>query len=140
MSGEAEADIYTVGALGPIVFSVSEAYILTLQDLVRSSAGRWAQHDIIGQKPKKEWLGPGVDTVTFSIRFSWEHGLNPRKAVDRLTELERAGRALPLVIGNKGVGTGLWVITNMTQAWEQLDNRGNVRVAKVDLTLEEYVK
>ncbi|WP_310830377.1 phage tail protein [Paenibacillus pedocola] len=137
---EAETTNYTIGAFGPVIFKVSEDKVLTFQDLTRSSAGRWAQHDILGKKPKKEWLGPGVDSVSFTMRFVSSLELNPRTELDRLTELERAGKALPLVIGNKGLGTGLWVITSLSQAWEQIDNKGYVYAATVDITLEEYVK
>ena len=129
-----------LGNLGPIVFVVSQTAIRTIEDFNRSSAGRWAQHDILGQKPKKEFLGPGVDKVTFTIRFSAAHGLNPRKELDQLTMLERAGKAMPLILGGKGVGVSLWVITDSSQDWQKLDSNGNVIDAQVSLTLEEYVK
>lgn len=137
---EAEPTNSTIGSFGPVIFIVSQEKVMTFQDLTRSSAGRWAQHDILGKKPKKEWIGPGVDTISFTMRFILSEELNPRTELDRLTELERTGRALPLVIGNKGLGTGLWVITSLSQAWEQIDNRGVVYAATVDITLEEYVK
>ncbi|MBB6670510.1 phage tail protein [Cohnella nanjingensis] len=129
-----------LGSLGPVVFIVSEGATRTIDDFQRSAGGRWAQHDIIGQKSKKQWLGPGADTVTFSVLFDVRFGLHPRKEIDQLTELERAGKALPLVLGRKGIGVGLWVITSMTQAWNTLDGDGNVLSATVNLTLEEYVK
>ncbi|WP_342563190.1 phage tail protein [Paenibacillus sp. FSL R7-0345] len=141
MSGTATEN-YTIGAFGPVIFMVDQEKdkILTFQDLTRSSAGRWTQHDILGKKPKKEWLGPGIDSISFTMRLVLSRELNPRAELDRLTELERAGRALPLVIGNKGLGTGLWVITSLSQAWEHIDNRGHVYAATVDIALEEYVK
>ncbi|OMC93724.1 hypothetical protein BJP46_31175 [Paenibacillus odorifer] len=129
-----------IGSLGPVVFVVSEGAIRTIDEFRRDTSGRWAQHDIIGKKPKKEWLGPGIDSVSFSVQLDARLGLNPRKELDRLTELERAGKALPLIIGRKGVGTGLWVITDMSQAWESMDNIGNVLASTVNITLEEYVK
>ncbi|MFC3802799.1 phage tail protein [Cohnella sp. GCM10012308] len=129
-----------VGSLGPVVFVVSEGATRTLDEFTRNSSARWAQHDIVGQKPKKQWLGPGVDSVSFSVLFSVSLGLNPRKELDRLTELERDGKAVPLIIGRKGVGVGLWVITSMTQSWDVLDGEGNVYSATANLTLEEYVK
>lgn len=129
-----------IGSLGPVVFVVAEGAVRTIEDFNRSASGRWAQHDILGKKPKKEFLGPGVDSVSFSVRFSAAFGLKPRAELDRLTELERAGKALPLIIGRKGVGVGLWVITSLSQDWTTLDNIGNVVDSQVTLTLEEYVK
>lgn len=129
-----------IGSLGPVVFVVSAGAIRTIDEFNRSSAGRWAQHDILGKKPKKQFLGPGLDSVSFSVRFSASYGLNPRKELDRLTTLERSGKALPLIIGRKSVGVGLWTIANMSQDWTDLDGWGNVIDARVTITLEEYVK
>ncbi|MEC0171174.1 phage tail protein [Paenibacillus graminis] len=129
-----------IGSLGPVVFVVAEGAIRTIDNFNRSSSSRWAQHDIIGQKPKKEFLGPGVDSVTFSVRFSAALGLKPRKELDRLTELDRSGKAMPLIIGRKSVGVALWVITSLSQDWNTLDNMGNIVDAQATITLEEYVK
>ncbi|CAH1058845.1 phage tail protein [Paenibacillus pseudetheri] len=138
--GSQEYAMSKIGSLGPVVFVVSEGATRTIDEFTRNTAGRWAQHDIIGKKPKKEWLGPGVDSVSFSVRFDARFGLNPRKELDRLIELERSGKALPLIIGRKGVGTGLWIIADISQAWESMDNIGNVLTSNVNITLEEYVK
>lgn len=138
-----------IGSLGSdVVFVVVETgvsnqwqpIVRTIDDFNRSASGRWAQHDIMGKKPKKQYIGPGLDTVSFSVRFSASLGLNPRKELDRLINIEREGKALPLVIGRKPVGVGLWVITSLSQDWERLDNMGNVLDAQVNITLEEYVK
>lgn len=129
-----------IGNLGPVVFVVSEGAIRTIDNFSRSSAGRWAQHDIIGKKPKKEWLGPGVDSVSFEVIFDARFGLNPRKEVDKLTALERDGKAMPLVIGRKSVGVALWVITDLSIDWTVLDSMGNLVNAVARITLEEYIK
>lgn len=129
-----------IGSLGPVVFVVAEGAIRTIDEFKRSSSSRWAQHDIIGQKPKKEFVGPGADSVSFSVHFSAALGLNPRKELDKLTELDRAGKAMPLVIGRKHVGVGLWVISGLSQDWSRLDSIGNVLDAQVTISLEEYVK
>ncbi|WP_339251583.1 phage tail protein [Paenibacillus sp. FSL P2-0136] len=129
-----------IGSLGPVVFVVAEGAIRTIDEFKRRSSSRWAQHDIIGKKPKKEFLGPGADSVSFSVHFSAALGLNPRKELDRLTELDRAGKAMPLIIGRKNVGVGLWVISSLSQDWNRLDSIGNVLDAQVTISLEEYVK
>ncbi|KGE20694.1 phage tail protein [Paenibacillus wynnii] len=129
-----------IGSLGTVVFVVSPEAIRTFQDFSRSSASRFAKHDIIGQKPKTQWLGPGLDTITFTMWFDARYGLNPRKELDKLSILERGGKAIPLVLGKKGLGTGLWIITGLGQAWTDIDNAGNVIRATVSVSLEEYVK
>lgn len=129
-----------IGSLGTVVFVVSPEATRTFQEFTRNAASRYAKHEILGQKPKTQWLGPGLDTISFTMWFDARHGLNPRKELDKLTELERAGKALPLLVGKKGIGTGLWIITGLDQAWKRIDNAGNVLFATVNVSLEEYVK
>lgn len=129
-----------IGSLGSVVFVVSPEAIRTFQEFTRNVASRYAKHDILGQKPKTQWLGPGLDTISFNMWFDARYGLNPRKELDKLIELERKGKALPLIVGKKGLGTGLWIITGLGQAWTRIDNAGNVLKATVSVSLEEYVK
>ncbi|MDF9845528.1 MULTISPECIES: phage tail protein [unclassified Paenibacillus] len=129
-----------IGSLGTVVFVVSPEATRTFQDFSRNVASRYAKHEILGQKPKTQWLGPGLDTISFTMWLDARHGLNPRKELDRLIELERAGKALPLIVGKKGIGTGLWIITGLSQVWKRIDNSGNVLFATVNVSLEEYVK
>lgn len=129
-----------IGSLGPVVFEVSADLLRTLSEFTRNSAGRYARHEVLGKKPLTQFIGPGLDTVSFSVRFDARLGINPRKELDQLTELDRKGKAVPLMIGDKGVGVGLWVITGLEQTWDEIDAKGNVLAATVNITLEEYVK
>jgi hypothetical protein len=128
-----------IGALGDVVFVVSADTIRTFEDLSRSTASRWAKHEIIGRKPKLEYIGPDTDTISFKMRFDVAYGMNPRKEMEALLELARSGKAVPLVIGGKGLGVNKWVVKSVTQNWVHVDNRGNVLVGVAEVTLEEYV-
>ncbi|MBA2943219.1 phage tail protein [Paenibacillus sp. CGMCC 1.16610] len=128
-----------IGALGPVVFVASAETLRTFSDFTRSSAGRWAKHDVFMQKPKTQFLGPGLDTISFTMQFNASLGINPRKELDKLVELERSGTAMALTIGGKGLGVGLWIITTLSQTWGSIDNEGNVLTASANLSLEEYV-
>lgn len=47
-----------VGFMSDIPFVVSSSCIRTFDDYSRGNGGRWAQHDIIGEKPALEfWAG-----------------------------------------------------------------------------------
>lgn len=129
-----------IGSLGTVVFVVSPEAMRTFREFTRNSAARYAKHDIIGKQPKTQFLGPGLDTISFNMWFDAQFKLNPRKELDKLIELSRKGKALPLTIGGKGLGTGLWVITGVNQSWTQIDNAGNVLKAEAAVSLEEYVK
>ncbi|CAM3851989.1 MULTISPECIES: phage tail protein [Paenibacillus] len=129
-----------IGNLGDVVFVVSDKTIRTFNEFTRSSSSRWGKHEVLGKKPVTQWIGPGLDTVSFTMRFDARYRMNPRKELDRLTALERKGKALPLVVGGKGIGVGLWVITSLEQGWTHIDHRGNILVATANISLEEYVK
>lgn len=128
-----------LGSLGPVVFEVNDKRIRTFSDFTRSASGRWANHEVLNKKPKSQRIGPGLDTVSFTMRFDVSLGLNPRKEMDRLTELEREGKVMPLIIGGKPLGVGKWKITSVEQSWPVIDNQGNVLVGTVNISLEEYV-
>lgn len=130
----------SLGSLGSVVFVATQDTIRTFQDFTRSGASRYADHEILGQKPKTQWLGPGLDTISFTMRFDAQYGLNPRKEMNQLVELERAGKALSLTIGGVGIGVYMWVITALEQKWDVIDNQGYVLKGTVNITLKEYVK
>lgn len=129
-----------IGSLGPIVFVANAKTIRTFEDFNRRSSSRWAKHDVIGSKPKSQFIGPGLDSISFTMRFDVSYGIKPRKELDALVGLERAGKAMALTIGGKGVGIGLWIITSLDQTWDVIDNKGNVLIGNANISLEEYVK
>lgn len=129
-----------IGSLGPIIYTVSMDQLRTFNEFNRSSSGRWAKHEILGKKPLSQRVGPGLDTISFTMRFDASMGVNPRKELDNLVELERKGKAMPLVIGGKALGVNLWVITSLEQNWIKIDNRGNLLLATANISLEEYAK
>jgi phage protein U len=128
-----------IGSLGPVVFVATEKTLRTFDEFTRTSAGRWSKHEVLGKKPLTQWIGPGLDTISFTMRFDARFGLNPRKELDALVELEREGKAMALTIGGKGLGVNLWVITSLEQNWEVVGGKGELLVATANISLEEYV-
>jgi phage protein U len=128
-----------LGSFGDVVFEVSADKIRTFDEFTRTSADRWEKHDLIGQKPKSEFVGPGLDTITFTMIFDAQHGVNPRAEMDVLLVMSRNGDVADLTIGGKGLGVAQWKITNLVQRWTVLDNAGNLIKSALDITLEEYV-
>lgn len=129
-----------IGSLGDVIFTVSSKLIRTIDDLTRSSAPRWTNHDVHLQKPKSQFIGPGLDTISFTIRFDARLGVEPRKEADRLINLAQKGKPVAFAIGGKKLGTYLWKLMNVEQGYTRVDNRGNVLVMDVTISLEEYAK
>ena len=55
-----------------IKFSVNSDKQLSFRDMKRTSSARWTSHNIIGKRPKTEFLGPGMDEVTLEVILSAE--------------------------------------------------------------------
>lgn len=71
-----------VGKWGSKVkFYVDTGKQLSFTGMKRSSSGRWAAHNIIGQRPKPEFLGPSMDEVTMDVVLDASMGINPRKTM-----------------------------------------------------------
>lgn len=128
-----------IGAFGKVVFSVSDSQIRTFSGMTRSNAGRWAEHEVLNRKPTLQYLGPGLDTMSFTMTFNISFGVDPRKEMDELVVMEREGKAHALTLGGKGFGRGLWVITSLEQSFDLIDNNGKILEGSSTVSLKEYV-
>ena len=73
-----------IGHIGKtVVFETSDRKILNFTKMQRTVKGRWASHSRIGKKPKKQFLGPDADQLTFSITLNAEHGVRPRTILNK---------------------------------------------------------
>lgn len=131
-----------LGALGDVVFISSfrtPIKVRTFRDFHRDSSARWGTNEIHLQKPRSQFMGPGLDTISFTMQFDARLGMNPRKEAEKLLDYQREGKVLLLQIGGKPLGQGKWKIMNLTQSWEDIDREGNLLKAGLSVTLEEYV-
>lgn len=131
-----------LGALGDIVFISSfktPRKVRTFQDFQRDSTARWGTNDIHLKKPHSQFLGPGLDTIAFTMSFDVNLGMNPRVEMEKLLKYQTEGKVLLLQIGGKGLGKGKWKILSLGQAWERIDRDGNLLKASLAVSLEEYV-
>ena len=129
-----------IGHIGKtVVFENSDRKILNFTKMQRTVKGRWASHSRIGKKPKKQFLGPDADQLTFSITLNAEHGVRPRKTIENIEKLIRTGKPQTVVIGSKKVGSNKYAITEISESWETILNKGEVVKITCDITLEEYL-
>ena len=129
-----------IGHIGKtVVFETSDRKILNFTKMQRTVKGRWASHSRVGKKPKKQFLGPDADQLTFTITLNAEHGVKPRKTVENIEKLIRTGKPQTVVIGSKKVRSNKYAITEISESWETILNRGEVVKITCDITLEEYL-
>lgn len=129
-----------IGHIGKtVVFETSDAKILNFKKMQRIVKGRWASHSRVGKKPKKQFLGPDTDQLTFTIVLNAEHGVKPRKTVENIEMLIQTGKPQTVVIGNRKVGAGKYAIIEISESWDTILNQGEVVKIICDITLEEYL-
>lgn len=129
-----------VGVFGDrLVFATSDNRILTFRDMARSVSARYGTHDVVGGKPKPEFLGPALQQVTFSMDFLLELGTEPWDMLANIENMTESGYCGMLVIGGVRVGNNLWTIIKSQEKWSQISNRGILIAASVDVTIQEYV-
>ncbi|WP_094607726.1 hypothetical protein SPSIL_009120 [Sporomusa silvacetica DSM 10669] len=120
----------------------SEFKVMTFDDFKRDSAGRWATHEIIGidKKPILEFIGPGLETISFSIFLTTMLGVEPVDELKKLRQLRDNGVVCMFTIGGNAVTANAWVITQLSETHKTYDNKGSLLVASVSVSLTEYVK
>ena len=129
-----------IGTLGPIVFSVSSLAVLTPNGISRSVSKRTAVHEVIRGKPRKEYLGPGLQSFSFDITLRADYGVRPRFMLDMLAVMAEGGGAYPLQIGGRPIGMHFWSIDSVSESWDNIYSMGELSEATVKLSLSEYVE
>nr|DAH03542.1 MAG TPA: hypothetical protein [Caudoviricetes sp.] len=129
-----------IGYFGSLItFRTSDKKILNFLDFNQTVTGRWADHEIIGKKPKSEFLGPGLRQLSFKIELNAMNGVKPRKIIGQIESAVEKGTVAYMAIGGKKVGKYKWRITKLDESWDYILNKGEVVKATTTWTLEEYV-
>lgn len=126
-----------IGSFAGISFSVSESRVQTFRELTRETASRWNTHEVIGAKPKQEFLGPDLDSMNFSMTLSAWRGVSPLQMAQRLRQFCGDGEVDNLIIGGQNFGE--YLIESVSETYNVVNNRGEVVQASVDVSLKEYV-
>lgn len=129
-----------IGYYGDIIFETSDQRILTFTDFKHDSAARWEKHSVIGKKPVSEFIGPDLDTITFTINLNGNYGVKPRDEMEKWLSLVNTGSVDVLVIGTKAIGQDKWSVKSVSEAWGVVFNKGELFSGKIDVTLEEYIE
>ena len=127
-----------IGCWGDITFAVSRKEVKTFTGLKWDSGAKYSTHDRHLKEPLLEYTGREVESMSFSMFFSAFLGVNPISEVAKLLQAMRRGEVHPLIIGPKAYGTNKWVITKISTSLDRYDNRGNLLVSKVSVTMKSY--
>ena len=128
-----------IGTLGgKIVFEVSDEYALTFNNMTRDVSGRWTEHDAMGAKPKKEFLGPGSQKINLPITLSAGLGVKPRAVIEAIEEMVETGAVEYFILGTRPVGKNPFCLASSSETWNTIYSHGELAKASMAITLEEY--
>jgi phage protein U len=119
-----------------IKFEASADRLLTWHDARRAGAARWNTHDVHAGKPKREFKGPGLDTIDLTVRLDIERGVIPRDELRKMRLSRDTGEVLQFTIGGDLVGD--FTINSLDETLRRFDRNGVLTTAEVVLHLEEY--
>lgn len=128
-----------IGTLGNVVFEASLGKLRTIHNFSRDGLARVATHDIIGKKPITEFLGPGLEHISFTMQFNSFAGVDPAKETEKLRTMRDSGEANQLVINNKPVTKNKWLVESVAEKVIATDRFGKTVRSDVEVKLVEYV-
>jgi phage protein U len=128
-----------IGYFGAYRFEVSEKSVPVISGFQRNTAPRFEKFERIGKKALTAFIAPGLDTFSFSIKADAALGVKPRELLDKWAQIAASGEPAMLVIGNKPLGTDMWVCTSASEDWETVSGSGKVLKGAVSLVFEEYM-
>ncbi len=112
---------------------------LTFEDFQRDVTNQTTDHARFLMKQKVQFDGPALSTMSFTVRFSSDLGVNPREMLKKVESCVRLGKLGYVIIGKKKIGKHKYLITNASESWEHIIKNGKLISANVDLTLKEYL-
>jgi len=129
-----------IGCLGDIVFEVSDEVWRSLENMKWSGSARYAVHDRHCTDALTEFTGLDPDSFTFDITLSAQLGVEPIKEITQLFTYERNAEAVPLTIGEHAYGKYRWTVNKHEAKIKCTDKNGDIYVAVVSVSLQEYLK
>ena len=129
-----------VGCLGDVVFQVSEETVETVDKVTWSGSARYSVHQRHNMNALTEFTGIDPDRMSFTMTLSAELGVDILPELVKLFNIERSGKSVPLVIGEKIYGKHRWSLIRHSAEYTSHDRQGNPTEAQVSVELQEYLR
>lgn len=118
--------------LGKIEFEVASG----ITGMEQRSTADWAEHSLIQGKPLLEWIGDGLDELSFSMQLHPWLG-DPEARLRTLREAKSKHEPMAFVLGS-GEYVGAFVITDISNTPRRTSADGRLYSSNVQVTLREY--
>lgn len=127
-----------IGSWGNLIFSVKQDEIKTFEKLKWDIGAKYTTHTRHLKAPLLEFTGIDVESISFSMFFSIDLGVNPKPELDKLIRAVQGGEVHRLVLGTDNYGK--WVMEKISNTMERYDNRGNLMAASISVTMKSYAE
>jgi phage protein U len=125
-----------LGGFGGIVFTVRPWETMTFSDAEHNRSVEYAEHKIIGAKPKLEYVGANADEVKLNIKLSSYFGVNVKEKLRLFNRYMDDGDIYDLFIGTENLGE--FVITSLSKKYKDIDFFGDITELDLSVTFKEY--
>lgn len=125
---------------GDRVFSVEPGRILTFKDFSRSASFETKSEESPGEKPGTTNVGPGLETISFTVLLSATLGADVQKEADAWLSDCNGGAVHALFIGGKAQGGNSWQLTQVRMSDTEHMPDGRLIACTMDVTLTEYAR
>ncbi len=129
-----------VGSFGDIPFVVNQYKVQTINNELWSGNARYEVHERHLNNALTEFTGVDPDEFSFDMTLYSELGVSVLPLIITLWEYKRKGLPQTLVIGEKIYGKYKWVIEKLRIKPEARDQKGNLMLATVSVSLLEYLR
>ena len=128
-----------IGSFGQhLVFEVHPDKVFTPVSVKRDMAAAYAEHKVLGAKPRLEFIAPELNTMSLSVHLSAALGVDVEETMLDVETLVSGGFVEKLIIG--GVNYGHHVLTKATEDWSKSDPSGRQISINLALEFKEYLK
>lgn len=128
-----------IGQLGDYEFEVSAQSIKTFDGLKMSEGASWTEHKVLGRKGLLEFTGLNAGSLSLKISLNENLGVEPLEEIAAFREYMEEGTAVIFMLGDEVIGSDYWVIESLDEEYSEIDSKGRVRRADLNLKLKEYV-
>lgn len=127
----------SIGSFGKVIFVASANEIRTFDGLQQSGSARYAEHAVLGSKPLLEFIGPGLEEISFNIKLDSSCGIDPDSEFKILQEIRDSGEVCVLVFGDTKIGK--FILESITATEGPRGKDGRATWIETGLTIKEYV-
>lgn len=120
-----------------IKFQTSDQKVLTFSNMKRKASARTSKHNLINGKPKLEFNGADLQSITFTMELNAMLGVKPKKIESRLIRQLNEGAVAPLVIGGRSICRKA-MLTGISASYDVVLKKGEILSMKIDVTMSEY--